>query len=293
MTSESRHRPFTLALCNEVIRELPFDAQCRAAAVLGYDALEVAPFTLAEDPRTLRDRDVERLRRDAAAAGVRITSLHWLLMAPAGLSITSPDPLVRRKTLEVMEVLVGVCSALGGSVLVHGSPQQRNLSQEDPVGDAERAIEAFAHVAAVARDAGVTYCIEPLSPRETAFVNTVAEASAIVDRIGEPALKTMLDARAARLSETEPLEDVLRAGLRSGAVAHVHVNDSSSLAPGQGTDPFTGLVEVLLDKEYAGTVAVEPFDYRPDGPGAAAWSAGYLAGLLEALRSRPSRPGGA
>lgn len=284
--------PFTLALCNEVIRELPFDAQCGAAASLGYDALEVAPFTLAEDPRTLRDRDLERLRRDAAAAGVRISSLHWLLMAPAGLSITSPDPQVRRTTLEVMETLVGVCSALGGSVLVHGSPQQRSLSTEDPAGDAERAVEAFAHVAVVARDAGVTYCIEPLSTRETAFVTTVAEAEAIVKRVGSPALKTMLDTRAARLSEPEPAEDVLRAGLRSGAVAHVHLNDSSSLAPGQGSDPFVGLLEVLLDEGYTGTVAVEPFEYRPDGPGAAAWSAGYVAGLLEALQSRPPRGGG-
>lgn len=293
MTVESRQRPFTLALCNEVIRELPFDAQCRAAASLGYDALEVAPFTLADDPRTLRDSDLERLAGAAASAGVRVSSLHWLLMAPTGLSITSPDPQVRRTTLEVMEVLVGVCSALGGSVLVHGSPQQRSLSAEDPAGDVERAIEAFAHVATVARDAGVTYCIEPLSPRETAFVNTVAEATAIVDRIGEPALKTMLDARAARLSEPGPLEDVLRDGLRTGAVAHVHLNDSSSLAPGQGSDPFTGLVEVLLDEGYAGTVAVEPFDYRPDGPGAAAWSAGYVTGLLEALTVGPSRRIGA
>jgi len=291
MTLEHRHRPFTLALCNEVIRELPFDAQCGAAATLGYDALEVAPFTLADDPRTLRDSDLERLAAAAAAAGVRISSLHWLLMAPAGLSITSPDPQVRRTTLDVMEALVGVCSALGGTVLVHGSPQQRSLSTGDAAGDAERAVAAFAHIAAVAERAGVTYCIEPLSTRETAFVNSVAEAAAIVARVGSPALKTMLDARAARLSEVEPAEDVLREGLRSGVIAHVHLNDSSGLAPGQGTDRFTGLVEVLLAESYTGTVAVEPFEYRPDGQGAAAWSAGYVTGLLDTLLNRPSRRG--
>ena len=31
------------ALCNEVLKELPFAEQCRAAAALGYDGLEVAP----------------------------------------------------------------------------------------------------------------------------------------------------------------------------------------------------------------------------------------------------------
>jgi hypothetical protein len=30
-------------------------------------------------------------------------------------------------------------------------------------------------------------------------------------------------------------------------------------------------------------VAVEPFDYVPDGPGAAARAIGYIRGILEAL----------
>ena len=38
-----------LSLCNEVIRELPFDRQCALAAGLGYRGLEVAPFTFGDD----------------------------------------------------------------------------------------------------------------------------------------------------------------------------------------------------------------------------------------------------
>ena len=34
-----------IALCNEVIREMEFAAQCEFAAALGYDAVELAPFT--------------------------------------------------------------------------------------------------------------------------------------------------------------------------------------------------------------------------------------------------------
>jgi hypothetical protein len=34
---------------------------------------------------------------------------------------------------------------------------------------------------------------------------------------------------------------------------------------------------------YRGIVAVEPFDYVPDGPGAAARAIGYLQGVLEGL----------
>ena len=37
-----------LALCNEVLQPMPFAQQCAVAAALGYDGLEVAPFTLTD-----------------------------------------------------------------------------------------------------------------------------------------------------------------------------------------------------------------------------------------------------
>ena len=41
-----------ISLCNEVIRELPFE-QCAFARKVGYDGLEIAPFTLGEEPHLL------------------------------------------------------------------------------------------------------------------------------------------------------------------------------------------------------------------------------------------------
>jgi len=283
-------RPFAIALCNEVVRDRPFEAQCELAAALGYDALEVAPFTLAGDPAALGTAEAARLRRGAEAAGVRVSGLHWLLTAPPGLSITSADPAVRARTLAHMHAMIDLCAALGGDVLVHGSPDQRRLSDDDPAGDAERGRDAFAEVAEHARQAGVRYCIEPLSPQETRFVTNWAEAAAIVRAVDRPGLRTMIDTRAARLGETEPVGAVLERGLRDGTVAHVHLNDRNRRGPGQGDDGFADVVEVLLREGYAGTVAIEPFDYHPDGATAAARAVGYLQGLVEALAAQ--RPGG-
>jgi len=277
--------PFTLSLCNEVVREMSFAAQCDMAAALGYEAIEIAPFTLTEDPRSLSDKRLGELRRAAEATGIRVSSLHWLLMAPAGLSITAADAKVRATTFEVMEALVNVCAALGGQVLVHGSPGQRVLTEADPLGDAQRGVEAFAAAAQFAEQAGVVYCIEPLSPHETAFVNTVAQAERIVVEVGNAHLRTMLDTRAATLTESEPPAVVLARGLAAGTIAHVHFNDSSKLGPGQGDDEFLPVVETLLRSGYTGTVAIEPFEYVPDGRTAAAFAAGYVSGLVEALRA--------
>ena len=41
------------SLCNAVIRELPFEQQCGFATAVGYDGLEIAPFTLSDEPHLL------------------------------------------------------------------------------------------------------------------------------------------------------------------------------------------------------------------------------------------------
>jgi Holliday junction DNA helicase RuvA len=43
------------------------------------------------------------------------------------------------------------------------------------------------------------------------------------------------------------------------------------------------VVRALRETGYAGFCAVEPFDYHPDGPTAAARAIGYLQGVLESL----------
>ena len=55
-----------LSLCNEVIREFDFARQCAHAAALGYAGLEIAPFTLAEDPTRLAAARVVEIRRALA-----------------------------------------------------------------------------------------------------------------------------------------------------------------------------------------------------------------------------------
>ena len=269
-----------LTLCNEVVREMLFARQCALAASLGYAGLEVAPFTLdAEAPHLLGATWRQRLRATAAEEGIAITGLHWLLVAPAGLSITSADPAVRARTLDVMQRLIGLCADLGGSYLVHGSPAQRRVEGPD---DAARAEAALAQAGDWAAAAGVTYCLEPLSPREANWATTVAEAVAIVDRIANPALRTMLDVCAAGQGEAEPVVDLLDRHLPGGRLHHIHLNDRNRRAPGQGEDRFGPILAALARHGYAGFCGVEPFEYLPDGPGSAAFAAGYLRGVSEA-----------
>lgn len=275
------------ALCNEVIRDLGFEDQCALAAGLGYDGLEIAPLTLAHDPARIPTDRRRTLRHIAEDAECPVTGLHYLLASPEGLSITSSDPQVHGKTRDHMLRMVELCVDLGGRVLVHGSPAQRRLEDgESPQHARANADKLFAAAGEAAHAAGVTYCIEPLSPKITDFVTSLAEAKEILDRLSSPGLASMIDTLAAWQGETEAPAALLRRHLRSGIIKHVHLNDTNSRAPGQGEHSFLPIIQELLAQNYSGVVGIEPFDYHPDGPTAAAFAIGYLRGLLETGQDR-------
>ncbi|SHK86745.1 Sugar phosphate isomerase/epimerase [Bradyrhizobium lablabi] len=272
-----------IALCNEVLAGMALERQCEYAARLGYDGLEIAPFTLSEAPEKISSAEATKIRATVEASGLVVTGLHWLLVKPEGLSLTDPDETVRARTLEVMIHLTGLCAELGGAVLVHGSPKQRQIAPgETHAAALARLRDALAQVALAAARAGVIYCIEPLSRQETALVNTVAEAAELVRSIDHPNLRTMIDCSAAGLTETDPVPALIDRWLPTGLIAHLQVNDPNRRGPGQGEMKFAPILAALKRHNYAGTIAVEPFDYSPDGPGVAAFSAGFLRGLLEA-----------
>ena len=274
-----------IALCNEVIAPMPFPKQCEYAAKLGYDGLEVAPYTLSDEPHRIGAAQLAAARSAAEDAGIAVTGLHWLLIKPAGLSISTRDDGVRKKTIDVMHTLIDQCAELGGKYLVHGSPHQRRVDPgEQRAAAMARARDSFAAVAEHAAKAGVVYCIEPLSADQTPLINTLAEAAKMVKAIGNKSARTMLDCSSAGRMEKDPLPALVDKYVPKGLIAHVQVNDRNRQGPGQGEQRFAPLLAALVRHKYAGDIAVEPFDYVPDGPAAAARAIGYIKGILEALQ---------
>jgi sugar phosphate isomerase/epimerase len=273
-----------ISLCNEVIATLDFAQQCDFARAVGYDGLEIAPMTLSSEPHLLTATQRAEVRRAAQDAGIAITGLHYLLRAPEGLSITATDANVRARTIDIMRRLCDLAADLGGRVLVHGSPDQRQLEPGREAEGRKFAAECFAAVADAAEGAGVTYCVEPLAREQTGCINTVAEAAALVRQIASPAVRTMVDCSAAALTEQAPIPDLLGEWLPTGLIAHVHLNDPNRRGPGEGALAFAPILLALRDGGYGGNASIEPFIYRPDGPACAARAIGYVRGLLEAQR---------
>lgn len=272
---------FRYSLCNEVLGDYDFAEQCRLASLLGYKGLEIAPYTLDIEPQRISSQKINELKSIAASNDVEITGLHWLLVKPEGLSITTGDKRVHQKTVDVMCSLIDLCAELGGKVLVHGSPHQRRLDSENPQKSREQAESAFHIAAEAATRAGVVYCLEPLAQNETNFINTVAEATALVEKIDLAGFKTMIDTSAAGQTENDKVATLIRRWVPAGNIAHIQLNDRNRRGPGQGQDHFGEVLAALRDTNYAGFIAIEPFIYEPDGLSTAARVIGYLQGLEE------------
>jgi D-psicose/D-tagatose/L-ribulose 3-epimerase len=151
-----------IALCNEVLQPMPFAKQCEYAAKLGYDGIELAPYTVSEEPHKMGSAQRAEIKKAAADAGIRIMGLHFLLVAPKGLSITTPDDKVRGWTVEVMRSLIELSGDLGANYMVHGSQRVVEPGETREIAMA-RAQECFAAIASTAEACNQTYCIEPLA----------------------------------------------------------------------------------------------------------------------------------
>src|SRR5262249_24602277 len=133
---------FRLAICNETFQGLSLADACDAALRTGYTGIEIAPFTLAEDPAAIPAARRREMRDLIAGKGLEYAGLHSLLSAPKGLHVTTPDKAVRDRSWDYVSRLIELCADLGrGGVLVFGSGKQRSAVDGSGVGDATRRFE--------------------------------------------------------------------------------------------------------------------------------------------------------
>ena len=262
------------AICNETFVDWEHERICHRAAELGYTGLEVAPFTLAPRITDVSAARRTELRRQAESAGMPIIGLHWLLAKTEGFYLTTPDAAIRATTADYFIALAEACAELGGHLMVLGSPLQRNLLPGVSHAEADRyALDTLARCLPTLERTGVTLCLEPLGPSETDYLNTAAEAVALMKKLDHPNVKLHLDVKAMS-TESMPIPDVIRANAKH--TAHFHANDPNRRGPGFGDVKFEPIFAALKESKYNGWVSVEVFDYSPNPETIARESIAYM-----------------
>ncbi len=252
---------FNYSICNEVFEKRPFAEQCKMARKMGYTGLEIAPFTLADDVADISASRRRELRDTMKSEGLRFAGLHWLLVTPKWLHITTGDKGLRDRSWKYFEKLVDLAGDLGQpSIMVLGSPKQRGttpgVSREQA---AKYLAEMLARVGPRAAQRKTTVCLEALDHNQTDVVNTLAESVAIVKQVNHPAIQTMFDYH--NVADEKEASDVLVRRFYP-MIRHIHINEMDGRHPGTGKMDFLPVMRVLKEKNYRGWVSLEVFDFK-------------------------------
>lgn len=263
------------AMCNELFDDRSLVDGFRAIALAGYEAVELAPFTLGRLVEDVRPAERVEIRRNAAGLGLGFTGLHWLLARTEGMHIAASEPEVRARTLGHLNALTELCADLGGHVLVFGSPRQRSTPAGMTVPDARaRSIDLFGAWAARAEQTGTTICLEALPADETDFMNTTDEVIEVVRAVASPAVRVVLDVKSMS-TESRPIPDqIARAAPH---LSYVQANDANRGGPGFGATDFVPIFRALAEAGYDGDVSVEAFEVATDVDDLARRSYEYLS----------------
>jgi sugar phosphate isomerase/epimerase len=274
-----------LGICNELFEGWDFALVCRLVSDLGYDGLELAPFTLApsiSELSTARRRELKSVIQDA---GLETIGLHWLLAKTEGLHLTSPDPRVRRATGDYLIELAEAARDLGGSLMVLGSPKQRSLLPGVTMPEAlEYAVEVFRRIMPAIGAMGIDLCFEPLGPEDTDFINTCDQALALIRRVDHPHFKLHMDVKAQFSERGATVPELIRRHI--GEAGHFHAQDVNLRGPGMGNIEFAPIMSALVEAGYDGWVSVEVFDFSPGAEATARLSIACLRDALAAAGGR-------
>ncbi|MFB3886366.1 MAG: 5-keto-L-gluconate epimerase [Thermodesulfobacteriota bacterium] len=223
-----------------------FKETIKKAAELGYDAVELA----IRDPRMIDVHQTKNLLRQ-----------HHLIM-PAigtgqaygeeGLSFTDPDPEIRKKAVQRIKDQIDLAVELGQAQVIIGLIRGAIKPGVDPGEAEEWFIQSM--VECLGHKPEVTLTLEPLNRYETNLYNDTGSARAIIDKIGRPNLRMLIDTFHMNIEEPDIVKSILDA---RDHISHVHFADSNRWAPGCGHINFREILDALLRIGYQGAISAE------------------------------------
>jgi sugar phosphate isomerase/epimerase len=251
------------AICNEIFKGWKLEDTMAFVAKAGYDAIEIAPFTIANYVTDISGEERQKIKDAAKRAGIAISGIHWVLVQADGMFLVHSDPEARKRSSRYFCDLVEFCAEIGGHIIVVGSPKQRNVPEGATKDQALAwARETINPAVMRAMEKGLTICIEPLAPGETNFINTAEEAIRFVGGFRSPSLKIILDVKAMS-SEAKPIPQIIHESWPH--FAYFHANDKNLKGPGFGEVDFKPIAAALKQEGYDGYVSVEVFNFD-EGP---------------------------
>lgn len=266
-------------VCSEIFQDWnDTERTINYAKEIGYDGLEVAPFTLSQYVTDISSSVRNDIVKWAAQADLDILGIHWVLVGPDDLHINGPDLETRKRTAQYLIDLARFCGDIGGQVMIFGSPKQRNVDPSMSYDEAfDNTVAAFETALPACEEHGVTICMEPLSAQETNFCQSAEETIRLIDTIGHDHFRLLLDTKA-MTDEVAGRPELIKK--YASYLAHYHANDANLRGPGFGDVDFRPIFAALEEIEYKDYVSVEVFKFDPGPEEIASRSLAYMKECL-------------
>jgi 5-keto-L-gluconate epimerase len=223
-----------------------FRDSIRKVAELGYDAVELH----IRDPHGIDADEIASLLNQYRLPVPTIGT--GQAYGEEGLSFADPDPVIRGKAVQRIRDQMDLASRLGIPRVTIGLIR----GTVKPGADQDQAEERVRACLAECLDynPAMMLILEPLNRYETSLYNGTESAKELIDRIGKPNLKMLIDTFHMNIEEPDIVRSIFRV---RNDIVHVHFADSNRWAPGCGHLDFQGILGALQNIGYGGTICAE------------------------------------
>lgn len=220
---------------------------------MGCEGVEVSPSMVWQDPENVGIRRARKFLSLLKNHSLCVPSLHTLTYGRSDLALFE----TRERREELIGFLGRICALaemLECPLVVFGSPKSRNIPNSGTGDFNSIALESFFRIAENARKHGVTFLIEPLTCKETNFINSCSEAVSLINQIGHPSLGLHVDLRAA-FEEEHNLASTLMEYRQY--IRHFHVSNPDLAPPSSSCSKHRLASEAISKISYSGYLSIE------------------------------------
>lgn len=222
---------------------------------MGFAGLEVAPSRVWRDTwHGLRRASVDAYRKAVETAGLTVIGLHSLFFDHPELGMFRDDE-IRRRTLDYLVHLSGLCRDLGGRTLIYGSRTARTRGALAPAAAHAKAVDFMGELCRRTDGHGTCFCFEPLEKEVADYINSAYESLAVANDVDSPGFGVQLDAKAL-VANSEAVPETF-AAVR-GRLVHFHANEPGlGVLGGTGKVDHAAMGDCLRGIGYTGFVSIE------------------------------------
>jgi len=216
---------------------------------LGYDGVEIPLF----EGEVAHFEKVGKALRDNGLGSTSVTVIPDEEHNPV-----SADAKYRQGGVEHLKWAIDCSEVLGSDVLC--GPFYQPLGVFTGLAPTEeekkRAAEVHQQACDIAAKANLALAVEYLNRFECYFLNTMADAAALVKRVNKPNYGVLYDTFHANVEEKDPVGCI---GPNIDVIEHVHISENDRGTPGKGHVDWPGTFKALKSGGYDKWLVIEAF----------------------------------